>query len=842
MDEHTLPESAHLTPGPHTVRPGVVSVILVNYRGAEDTIACLRHLQETNWPQDALELIVVENDSGDGSLELISEAVPEARVIPSGSNLGFAGGCNFGVDQATGEFVGFINNDARPDREWVSAAVAAMRADPGIGAVASKVLDWDGKFVDYVDGSLTWFGMGYKREAEWIDDGSYEQEKDVLFGTGAAMFMPAGLFREVGGFDERFFMFYEDVDLGWRLNLLGWRVRYVPGSIAYHRHHVTMKKFGNYRESYLLERNALLSMFKNYDDETLARALPAAISLAIRRGTARADVDTSADELDGSASSSITLPKMGLTGVHAVDYLVEQLPSLAQTRSRLQTARKRSDKELFPLFRHAIEPAYPVEHYLAGHRDLVKAWGMEEWFVSQTRVLVVTGEPISPKLAGPAIRAWEMAAALSADHPVRLLSTEGVSGVSDDRFELVHAQGDDLRAHTDWADVIVFQGFLLEGAPWLVDSDKILVADIYDPMHLEQLEQAKDLGPEGRREAISSVTEVLNRQLARADFFLCASEKQRDFWLGQLAGLGRINPLTVGSGEGLDSLVAIVPFGVQDDEPVQHRHGIRGTVPGIGPDDKVVIWGGGVYNWFDPLTLVRAIAKLSQTHPDVRLYFMGMKHPNPGVPDMRIAWETKQLSQELGLTGTHVFFNSGWVPYAQRADVLMDADVGVSTHFEHVETEFSFRTRILDYLWTDLPIVATTGDSFGNVLDAEGIGRGVPPQDVDALAGALEEMLYDEEAAARARANVARYAERFRWAKVLQPLLEFAATPHRARDLVLAGPPSTGTGIRAHAYPPTPPSIRGDLRLVREYMQAGGPSEVYRRARGRIRRKLGRQR
>ena len=82
----------------------------------------------------------------------------------------------------------------------------------------------------------------------------------MLFGTGAAMFVRADVYRAVGGFDERFFMFYEDVDLGWRLNLLGHRVRYVPGSLAFHKHHATMNKFGSYREAYLLERNALLSM------------------------------------------------------------------------------------------------------------------------------------------------------------------------------------------------------------------------------------------------------------------------------------------------------------------------------------------------------------------------------------------------------------------------------------------------------------------------------------------------------------------------------------------------------------------------------------------------------
>ena len=277
--------------GEQVVRPGVVSVVLVNYRGADDTITCLGHLQEMDWPADRLELIVVDNDSGDGSADRIRAAVPDATVVEAGSNTGFAGGCNLGVDHATGEFVAFLNNDARPHAQWVTAAVAALREDERTGAVASKVLDWDGEAIDYVDGSLTWFGMGYKREVGRADSPEFDQPKDVLFATGAATVMPAAVFREVGGFDERFFMFYEDVDLGWRLNLLGYRVRYVPTSIAYHKHHVTMKKFGNYRESYLLERNALLSMYKNFDDESLAKALPAAMALAVRRSLARTDTD-----------------------------------------------------------------------------------------------------------------------------------------------------------------------------------------------------------------------------------------------------------------------------------------------------------------------------------------------------------------------------------------------------------------------------------------------------------------------------------------------------------------------------------------------------------------------
>jgi len=173
--------------------------VLVNYRGAEDTITCLRGFDDVDWPADRLELIVVDNNSGDGGARKIRAALPAVVVVESGSNSGFAGGCNLGVAHATGEYVGFINNDARPDRGWVAAAVSAFEPDASIGSVASKVLDWDGKLIDYVDGSMTWFGMGYKREVEKPDSAAYDVAKDVLFATGAAMFVRAALYRAVGG-------------------------------------------------------------------------------------------------------------------------------------------------------------------------------------------------------------------------------------------------------------------------------------------------------------------------------------------------------------------------------------------------------------------------------------------------------------------------------------------------------------------------------------------------------------------------------------------------------------------------------------------------------------------
>ncbi|MGH3824375.1 MAG: glycosyltransferase family 2 protein, partial [Pseudonocardiaceae bacterium] len=325
--------------------PPKVSVVVVNYCGAEHTVTCLRALRdELDWPTDALELICVDNASGDGSSARIASAVPQARLIRSATNTGFAGGCNLGVSRATGEVVGFLNSDARPHRGWVRAAVETLSQDPAIAAVASKVLDWDGTRIDFVDGGLTWYGMGYKPHVGAPDDGTHDLARDVLFGTGAALFVRRSLFEQLGGFDERFFMFGEDVDLGWRLNLRGYRVRYQPHSIAYHRHHASLRGADPARETYLLERNALAALYKNVSDETLTTALPAALALTIRRATARGGCDPTELELtrrgpDAEATGPMAVPAVTMAGVYAIDRFVEMLPSRAASRRAEQAAR-----------------------------------------------------------------------------------------------------------------------------------------------------------------------------------------------------------------------------------------------------------------------------------------------------------------------------------------------------------------------------------------------------------------------------------------------------------------------------------------------------------------------
>ncbi|HEY9423187.1 MAG TPA: glycosyltransferase family 4 protein, partial [Microterricola sp.] len=265
----------------------------------------------------------------------------------------------------------------------------------------------------------------------------------------------------------------------------------------------------------------------------------------------------------------------------------------------------------------------------------------------------------------------------------------------------------------------------------------------------------------------------------------------------------------------------------------------KGTLPGIGPDDKVLLWSGGLYNWFDPKTLIRAVAKLSETHDNVRLFFQGTKHPHPGVPEMGIVAESRALAKELGVLDSSVFFNSSWVDYADRHNYLGEADAGVSTHYAHVETTFSFRTRILDYLWAELPMVVTEGDHFAELIASEKLGVVVPPTDVDALTDALETVLFDEKFASAARRNIKRVRQDYEWGTVLAPLVDFVASPQHAPDLVASGAVTAGStgGARKPVVRRKKHGIRHDAGLFVHYLKNGGPKVVVKKVQSRLRRR-----
>lgn len=441
------------------------------------------------------------------------------------------------------------------------------------------------------------------------------------------------------------------------------------------------------------------------------------------------------------------------------------------------------------------------------------------------RIVVGTADTLTPQMAGPAIRAWQVATALAAEHEVQLVTTSDCRAASRDFVVRRVETNEQVRALEAWCDVLFFQGNVFDEYPFLQQTEKVVVVDLYDPFHLEQLEQTREHDPRTRRLVVTNAVAAANKQCLRGDFFVCASEKQRDFWLGHLAALGRVNTVTYDADVTLRALIDVAPFGISPQPPRPTRSALKGAVDGIGWQDKVILWGGGIYNWFDPLTLIKAVDELRRRRDDVRLFFLGMAHPHPHVPEMRMSFAARALAQERGLTGRYVFFNERWVDYDDRVNYLLDADLGVSTHLDHLETAFSFRTRMLDYLWAGLPMVCTRGDVFAALVDSRGLGVTVEPGDVTGLADALERVLGDEAFAAQCRTNLAELAPTYYWSRALAPLVTFCQDPHRAPDL-LDGFTSRRLARGAAKVYGTRTGVRREVEIALKHVREGGLREL----------------
>jgi GT2 family glycosyltransferase/glycosyltransferase involved in cell wall biosynthesis len=770
--------------------PMDVSVVVLNFNGKRFLEDCFRSLAAQSYAADRFEVVFVDNGSTDDSVAYVRNSFPQVRVVTLPNNLGFAGGINAGVAAAKGEYVALINNDARAHPDWLKQGLAGFRYID-VGMVASKILTLDGKTIDYGGGALSFYGHGFKLGVNEPDEGQYDRPGETLFASGCGLFMSRALFLDSGGFDADYFAFFEDVDLGWRLWGLGYRVMYEPSSIVYHRHHGTADALGHERERFLLERNALMTIIKNYQGATLDRILAPAVMLTLERGMVYSEtdrrrydlaLDSSGDKLEQQAVSPLTMSHL-----LAVSEVVRNLPQIIEKRRQVQSRRLRCDSEILPLFRSALTPNVDHPEFLQSFSNVVGLMGLDSVFKGRTRVLVITGDTVSSKMAGPAIRAWEMSAELARKHEVRMLVRK-MADITPKTFTLDAINPHTLPDHLIWADVVVFQGFIMHEFPDIARCGKVLVADVYDPFHLENLEMFREDEASRRLNIADSDLGVINAQLEISDFFICASEKQRDFWLGQLAGIGRLNPHVYDRDPTLRSLIDVVPFGISSDPPQHRSRVLKGAIPGIGEDDKVILWGGGIYNWFDPLTLIRAVGRVAEDHPEVKLFFMGLAHPNPDVPEMRMATQARNLANELGLEGTHVFFNHGWVPYEERASYLLESDIGVSCHLEHIETTYSYRTRVLDYFWAELPVIVTRGDALSQLVEERELGLTVEPGDVEGFGSAIIRMLDDEDLAREAKLNISKLRPELSWGQIMRPLDRFCSNPTRAADNLVAKP------------------------------------------------------
>ena len=331
-------------------------------------------------------------------------------------------------------------------------------------------------------------------------------------------------------------------------------------------------------------------------------------------------------------------------------------------------------------------------------------------------------------MAGPGIRYWEMARALERKgHSAAILSLHLEKGFSGNLTFVGKASLSNLIQWIWRSDYVVQTGRPLSILLTFLFRKKSIF-DQYDPVIFEFLQQ-KPVGwaEKFRLRAMLFLWKTRQRLILKCgQQFLVANEKQKDFLIGQLSILGYLNKL--------DS-VTVLPFGLSDQKPTKTRPVLRGTK--IKDSDFLLVWGGGVWGWFDPFTLLHALVKIKALRDDIKVYFPGIKPPSPDSQKMTIVSRFIQETKNLDLLDSTVFVNLGWTAYEQRADYLLEADAGISLHHDSIETRFAFRTRILDYLWAGLPIIASKGDSWADDIEKRGLGLTVAPKDINALASAI---------------------------------------------------------------------------------------------------------
>ncbi|MEY2488577.1 MAG: hypothetical protein QOC70_519 [Verrucomicrobiota bacterium] len=400
------------------------------------------------------------------------------------------------------------------------------------------------------------------------------------------------------------------------------------------------------------------------------------------------------------------------------------------------------------------------------------------------RILLITFDVIGPRIGGSVIRVLGLARALAdAGHLPTVAATRIEGSYPDQPFRLrpfdSASPREALKPLLETSDVAVLPLHALARLPFLRRARIPLVFDIYDPVLFELMETASDAAAEKRAGRLRSHVELLNQVLRRGDFFICASERQRDFWLGTLVTNARTAASATADPD-LRDLIDVVPFGI-DPTPIPPetagRLTLTAAVPALAGAERIVVWPGGIWDWTDPQIVVKAMRILEPRSPGIHLVLFAGRHPTEGHIETSAARKARALANELQLNGRSVHFIDDYVPYGERGRYLAECDAAVSTHRANLESRFAYRTRLLDCVWAGLPVVCTDGDVMAEMVARHGFGIVVPAGDAEAVAGAIERIANDRNFAGTCRARIFENRRLFDWGIAVRPLVRFCAQP-----------------------------------------------------------------
>ncbi|HEX8221373.1 MAG TPA: glycosyltransferase, partial [Chloroflexia bacterium] len=785
------------------------------------------------------------------------------RVVETGSNLGFAGGNDYGAERAAGEYVAFLNNDTRVEPDWLSELVQSLLADEeqGVVCTSSLMLDWEGKTIDFYSGSVNFHGFGFQPSyglpiselgltISHLGDakGANPQPKvqapksELLFACGGSMLIRRDVFLHAGGFDPDYFAFFEDVDLGWRLWLLGHRITLTPTAITYHRHHGTASGLaGNHRWQVIYERNALYTIYKNYEQGHLDRILPAALLLLGQRVVRFMELGgVRLEDYDFAAPARSSAGDAGVENVHrnavatllAADEFRATLDKMTPKREWLQANRKRSDEELFARFGqpgrvHLLNHASDAP-YSAAHHAVLHEFGIEQLWEGHPKEVLLVSPDVLPvgdiPASGSGIRAWALGKGLeSRGHKVRFTMPRAALQGREGQVPIDYVRGawtaENLQSMVDALapDVIVSCGW--PNLTWLPRANLPIALDLTGPHLLERIYQEHLDARANSEEKLAA--------LQRADFFTCIGERQRHYFTGWLAQAG-LHPDEIGTS------LQVIPYSLDPEQP-QH------VWPSEWDSEEVrFVYGGIFLPWHNPAPALLAVATALQEQGRGRLEVIGGKHPFHAVHTGGFGPLVDQLATMPSVSML------GLLPHDALVARYIRAHVAVDVMQPNAERQLAFPSRTVHYLWCGLPVIHAAFSEVAAVIREYEAGWVVRHDDPDGLRAIVNSILADPSEAQRRGENAARLArERFTWDVTVDALDRFVRDPYirsarmgrttplhapsapsdPARDVTVSGGGVMGAGPAANR-----PGFARKLQATHDRRRAA-PAQVRARAR-----------
>jgi GT2 family glycosyltransferase len=322
----------------------LISVVVLNWNGGYIVEKCLMSLRDQSY--HPLEIIVVDNASTDKSIDLIKMGFPEVKLIVNDRNLGFGGGNNIGIHASQGKYIMILNNDARLDPDCIKELKMSIEKDNQYGASASKIL-LDGKenLLDAAGISIYQDGLSIGRgRLENADH--YQREEEVFFASGCAVLLRKAMLDDIGLFDEDFFAYADDTDMGWRAQLAGWKCVYNPRAIVYHLHSASSSAYSPLK-AFLAERNRIWVAMKYYPFSLLVagqfhmlkRCFYQAYGALFQKGAA------------GKFAQEFSKFQLLKVLLKVYSSVLKDMPIILRKRSQMKKKKRISNKEIYKLFK-----------------------------------------------------------------------------------------------------------------------------------------------------------------------------------------------------------------------------------------------------------------------------------------------------------------------------------------------------------------------------------------------------------------------------------------------------------------------------------------------------------